>query len=112
MFFSLLQINGERNPAEVYNDFRVAVLRIIGAQRSSATVNPMPNGKITTVSSHINAEEIPMENMSKPTNPVPASSSISTTASVSIHQPPSNGYPSLIYVIGEIQFLHFFPLHF
>lgn len=53
-----------------------------------------------------------MMNMSKPMaapqlNPVPGSSSISTTASVSVHQPPSNGYPSLIYVIGEIEFLIF-----
>ncbi|KAK7604835.1 hypothetical protein V9T40_006021 [Parthenolecanium corni] len=101
----LVSINGERNPAEVYNDFRVAVLRIIGSQRTSVTNNAVPNGKVITVSAHTHGEEIPMMNMSKPMaapqlNPVPGSSSISTTASVSVHQPPSNGYPSLIYVIG------------
>lgn len=105
----MFQINGERNPAEVYNDFRVAVLRIIGSQRHSATANPLPNGKITMVSSHAHGgEDIYMVNMSRPvepapSNPIPASSSVSTIASVSVHQPPANGYPPLIYVIGKAE---------
>lgn len=37
---NILQVNGERNPGEVYKDFRSAVLRVLGSQENlSAAAN-------------------------------------------------------------------------
>ncbi|KAK9510041.1 hypothetical protein O3M35_004914 [Rhynocoris fuscipes] len=69
----LIAINGERNPAEVYTDFRTAIMRIIGNQD-----NPKKNGAIS--------------NGNIVSNP--------TTTVASVYKPPSKGYPPVIWVIG------------
>lgn len=40
---SYSKVNGERNPAEVYNDFRSSVLQILSAHKNSTSV-AIPNG--------------------------------------------------------------------
>lgn len=73
----LFQVNGERNPSEVYSDFRTAVLRIIGSQEGKKN-GVISNGDINTAP------------------PV-------TVASV--YKPPAKGYPPVIWVIGITVFI-------
>ncbi|CAH1396663.1 unnamed protein product [Nezara viridula] len=68
----VIAVNGERNPSEVYSDFRTAVLRIIGSQEGKKN-GIISNGDINTAP------------------PV-------TVASV--YKPPAKGYPPVIWVIG------------
>ncbi|XP_065199717.1 adenylate kinase isoenzyme 5 isoform X2 [Planococcus citri] len=102
----LTSINGERNPAEVYNDFRAVILRIIGSQdaEKTATLTTIPNGTV------VNLQPDPVLSTSSITNTVPAVSvtvpasvtggSLTTTTAVSVHNPPPSGYPAAVYVIG------------
>ncbi|BES89274.1 Adenylate kinase [Nesidiocoris tenuis] len=68
----VIAVNGERNPSEVYTDFRDAALRIIGSQESKKN-GAIPNGNIV--------EHAP-------------------TTVASVYKPPSKGYPPVIWVIG------------
>lgn len=65
-------MNGERNPGDVYSDFRSAVLRILGANSDKG--NGMSNGMAV--------------------HPTP-------TTAVSVYKPPTKGYPPVIWVIGQ-----------
>lgn len=44
---STVQVNGERNPAEVYNDFRAAVLRILGPLTNGLPPMPAPTTAVS-----------------------------------------------------------------
>lgn len=102
IFPYLFQINGERNPQEVYNDFRVAILRIIGAgtagntgDASNAVSETMgiPNGRV------VNMQQ-PLALAKSVINPSDTTTS-TTTANVFVHKPPAKGYPTAVYVIGN-----------
>ncbi|XP_024082125.1 adenylate kinase isoenzyme 5 isoform X4 [Cimex lectularius] len=70
----VIAVNGERNPAEVYADFRTAVMRIVGSQDGRKTANgAAPNGNITA----------------RP-----------PTTVASVYLPPTKGYPPVIWVVG------------
>lgn len=68
----VLQINGERHPSEVYNDFRAAILKILGTPDKMAVM--VPNGVL----------------------PLPP------TTTASIYKPPTKGYPPVMWVIGGL----------
>lgn len=51
-----LKVNGERNPAEVYNDFRSSVLQILSAHRTPISVT-VPNGNAVPVQ-HLEGEGV------------------------------------------------------
>ncbi|KAL0274363.1 UNVERIFIED_CONTAM: hypothetical protein PYX00_006810 [Menopon gallinae] len=70
----LISINGERNPAEVYKDFRSAVLRILGSAEQIGP--PVPITDIGTTGT-----VLPRESSSE-------------------YKPPTKGYPPVIWVIG------------
>lgn len=74
----MFQVNGERNPSEVYNDFRTAVLRILGTVDKEGVVT---NGVAV--------------------QPLPATA-------VSIYKPPNKGYPPVIWIIGQKSTIHSF----
>lgn len=80
------QINGERNPSEVYKDFRSAVLRILG---SAEQVNP-------TVAE---ADDEILPSVADKKDEIAA-------------KPPKKGYPPVIWVLGKYPrtFLSFFAL--
>ncbi|KAL1458524.1 hypothetical protein WDU94_008666 [Cyamophila willieti] len=63
----LIAVNGERNPIEVYADFRTAVLKILN--KSSSTPNPEPNANGTAV-------------------PVPETTSQIQSIAATVHSPP------------------------
>lgn len=67
-------MNGERNPSEVYADFRTAVMRIVGSQESSKKNGNVSNGNIVA-----NAP----------------------TTVASVYKPPTKGYPPVIWIIGK-----------
>ncbi|XP_073987674.1 adenylate kinase isoenzyme 5 [Rhodnius prolixus] len=69
----LIAVNGERNPSEVYADFRTAVMRIVGSQESSKKNGNVSNGNIVA-----NAP----------------------TTVASVYKPPTKGYPPVIWIIG------------
>lgn len=74
----------------MYNDFRVAVLRIIGSKDVHSSKKPtIPNGKVSVAQQET-------RNMSMAV----ASTNIAT-ATVSVHKPPTKEYPPVIYVVGK-----------
>ncbi|XP_054283474.1 uncharacterized protein LOC129000537 [Macrosteles quadrilineatus] len=77
----LIAINGERHPTEVYTDFRVAVLRFLGSQ-DKTVVAGVPNG----------VAHMP--------DVAPLSMVAPHTTTASVYQPPTKGYPPVVWVIG------------
>lgn len=73
--FCRFQINGERNPADVYKDFRSAVLRILGSAEQVG-----PPAPITDIGS---------------------TATVLPRAPSSEYKPPTKGYPPVIWVISE-----------
>ena len=75
------QVNGERNPTEVYKDFRSVVLQMLGMHEQG---NEGPTTTTTIVAAPAIVEKIP-----EPT-PVP-------------YKAPAKGFPPVIWVIGKFK---------
>ncbi|KAK6616896.1 hypothetical protein RUM43_014866 [Polyplax serrata] len=73
----LIVINGERNPAEVYKDFRSAVLRILGSAEQVAEESPPAV-----------EEESEIDQSDGVTREAP------------VYRPPDKSYPPVIWVLG------------
>ncbi|XP_015114816.1 adenylate kinase isoenzyme 5 [Diachasma alloeum] len=92
----LLEVNGERNPSEVYVDFREAVVRILGLSENGAFDRSLPQSLETEVevvqpdvtSNPQSATQITSPPL--PIRPIPAKTA----------NKPRKGLPSFIWVIG------------
>lgn len=84
-------MNGERDPNEVYADFRAAVLHILGTDMTS-TLQPPQHGEWPAPS---------MEPGSLPPS-IPASMPVIGGPPVPLQAPGGAGYPPVIWVIGKM----------
>ena len=82
------QVNGERDPAEVYSDFRAAVLHILGTDMMSA-LQPPQHG------------EWPAPSMDPNALPMTRPPAVPTTGPAPRGPPGGVAYPPVIWVIGE-----------
>ena len=73
------QVNGERNPSEVYKDFRSVVLQMLGVHEQG---NEGPNANGNVAVAPVVVEKIPES------TPVP-------------YKVPAKGFPPVIWVIGK-----------
>ncbi|XP_063233560.1 adenylate kinase isoenzyme 5 [Bacillus rossius redtenbacheri] len=88
----LYAVNGERDPAEVYKDFRSAVLRILGARDPPPPPPPPPPPRVAADVT-VEAEDPP------PVQPPPAPPPPKAEADPG-YKAPAKGFPPVIWVIG------------
>ncbi|XP_011305325.1 adenylate kinase isoenzyme 5 isoform X2 [Fopius arisanus] len=92
----LLEVNGERNPSEVYVDFREAVIRILGLSENGALDRSIPQplqAEVEVVQPDVNSNPQSAKLVTSP--PVPRRVNPAKTANK-----PRKGLPSFIWVIG------------
>ncbi|XP_025155936.1 adenylate kinase isoenzyme 5 isoform X2 [Harpegnathos saltator] len=99
----LLEVNGERNPSEVYVSFRDAVLRILGMSSGEIQDQNVPQSLEAEVEVERRKESVSSSSLTKPQivprseitpPPVPINASSKTA------DKPRKGLPSFIWVIG------------
>lgn len=91
------KVNGERSPAEVYNDFRSSVLQILSAHKAPMPVK-VPNGEIA----HSNNDSYSTQQSIKDTN------SRESNHQITDNDPQSTKYPRVIFIVGKYKFIYRF----
>ncbi|XP_063984639.1 adenylate kinase isoenzyme 5 isoform X2 [Diachasmimorpha longicaudata] len=92
----LLEVNGERNPSEVYLDFREAVVRILGLSENEAFDRSLPQSlqtEVEVVQPDVTSNPQSATQITSP--PLPIRINPAKTANK-----PRKGLPSFIWVIG------------
>ncbi|KAJ9587875.1 hypothetical protein L9F63_018687, partial [Diploptera punctata] len=79
-------VNGERNPSEVYKDFRSMVLQMLGVHEQNNEGQTTTTTTTTTTAANIAVAPVLVEKIPEPT-PVP-------------YKAPAKGFPPVIWVIG------------
>lgn len=103
--YSFFQINGERNPSDVYKDFRSAVLRILGSVEaplplSSDHQTKMGNGVAPSGANMSNVPPVPYMNGRLNNYNGPTGLSNIETEDFEPYKPPGKGFPPVVWVIG------------
>ncbi|XP_072388705.1 uncharacterized protein [Diabrotica undecimpunctata] len=107
----LISINGERVPADVYQDFREAVIRILGMQDNPPV---FANGKVAPVPDDVVSTELPLVPVASTTQMTsiphaerlqqspdrPKTRVISVNPSTPNFRSPTKAYPPVLWVIG------------
>ncbi|XP_056643842.1 adenylate kinase isoenzyme 5 [Diorhabda sublineata] len=99
----LISINGERVPAEVYQDFKAAIIRILGMQDNpplfaNGKVAPVPDDVVTSELPRITST--PTAERSQSTPDRPKTRVISVNPSIPNFRSPTKAYPLVLWVIG------------
>ncbi|KAK0079193.1 hypothetical protein PV325_001612 [Microctonus aethiopoides] len=90
----LLEVNGERNPSEVYVDFSETVMRLLGLTDTTTTLNRAPQ----SMEAEVEVERIEPISESESINNVPPE--ITRLNPAKTANKPRKGLPSFIWVIG------------
>lgn len=103
-----MKVNGERNPTEVYNDFRSSILQILSAHKSSIPAD-IPNG--TAVHSNKIAVHQNQENTQNPGTDTGENNHV-TNQKIAEYDSQPVGYPRIIFVVGKsITFINILSQH-
>lgn len=94
-FKFFLQVNGERNPEEVYKDFRAAILQILGTHDDQAAINGVgvgtggiPGEIVGVEPAPVRSEPVDEETMlPAPTTVLPVATSVLPVAVAAITAP-------------------------
>jgi len=88
------QVNGERNPTEVYNDFRSSVLQILSAHKSAVPV-VVPNGVVRSNVGSVLQDDAVGSNNNDATN------NVSDPITANNDAQPTTTNPRVIFVVGK-----------
>ena len=92
-------VNGERNPADVYKDFRAGVLKILGMQGSM--VGPLSNGSGQPVP-EMNGNLVNGTAITHAALTAGAMHEVHKEVPATAYKPPAKGFPPVVWVIGKI----------